>query len=214
MKKLLLAIAFFGITSAQAQSEKYTAAMKTNLAMIDSAFKNPHQLLELANNFERIATAEKNQWLPYYYAALLQINNGFIYLKPDGYDAIADKAEKLINQADAISPKNSELSVLKSMVATMRMIVDPMTRYMQYGQEIETQIQAAIAQDENNPRPYFIRVQNLVNTPEQFGGGCKAASESLKTGMIKFENFKPASDISPNWGKDQMAQIVKQCGGK
>jgi hypothetical protein len=34
--------------------------------------------LNLANNFERIATAEKNQWLPYYYAAFCQVNLGFI----------------------------------------------------------------------------------------------------------------------------------------
>ena len=215
MKKILIAFAFLGICSgAFAQSEKYVTAMKSNLAQVDSAFKNPSQLLALANNFERIATAEKNQWLPYYYAALMQINNAFITLKPESYDAVADKAEKLINSADALSAKNSEISVLKSMVATMRMIVDPMTRYMQYGPEIETQLGNAIAQDASNPRPYYMRAQNLANTPVQFGGGCGAAAEAIKTGLEKYATFKPASDIAPAWGKERLEHLAKQCEGK
>jgi len=75
MKKLFLTTLILFITVALfAQSEKYTAAMKKNLEGLDSGMRNPASLLIVANNFERIATAEKTQWLPYYYAALAQIN--------------------------------------------------------------------------------------------------------------------------------------------
>jgi hypothetical protein len=82
MKKLfLLAVVSFLTTAAFAQSEKFMASMKNNIAAMDTAFKNPANLLSLANNFERIATAEKNQWLAYYFAALCQVN--YTYMEPD-----------------------------------------------------------------------------------------------------------------------------------
>ena len=82
MKKLfLLAAVSFLVTGAFAQSEKYVASMKANIAAIDSSFKNSQNLLDLANKFERIAVAEKTQWLAYYYAALCQVN--YTYMEKD-----------------------------------------------------------------------------------------------------------------------------------
>ena len=70
MKKSLLLSLFAIISLASfSQSDKYVAAMQKNIAAIDTSFRTPPALLALANNFERIAVAEKNQWLPYYYAA-------------------------------------------------------------------------------------------------------------------------------------------------
>ena len=92
-------------------------------------------LLDLANNFERIATAEKNQWLAYYYAALCQVNYTYMEQDKTKIDAIADKATELINKADALQPNNSEISCIKSMIASSHMMVNPMQRYMEYGPE-------------------------------------------------------------------------------
>ena len=124
MKKLLflttLSIAsFFSF----AQSEKYIAAMKNNLLAIDSSFRNPTNLAALANNFERIATAEKNQWLPYYYAAFCQVNVGFMQQDKSKTDGYADKATSLISKADSLMPNNSEISCIKSMIASCHMMV-------------------------------------------------------------------------------------------
>ncbi|MEJ7671851.1 MAG: hypothetical protein WKF59_03885 [Chitinophagaceae bacterium] len=55
---------------------------------------------ELANNFERIADAEKTQWLPYYYAAYCNVMNAFMEQDKTKVDAIADKAEELITKAE------------------------------------------------------------------------------------------------------------------
>ena len=92
MKKFVIVstLIFISVVSF-GQSEKYVAAMKKNLSAIDTSFKNPADLLALANNFERIATAEKNQWLAYYYAAFCQVNYGFMQQDKDKVDAIADK---------------------------------------------------------------------------------------------------------------------------
>ncbi|MGF2411616.1 hypothetical protein [Ferruginibacter sp.] len=194
-----------------AQSEKYVAAMKKNMAAIDTAFKNPANLLALANNFERIATAEKTEWLAYYYAAFCQVNYGFMEQDKDKVDGYADKATALINKADSLMPNNSEVSCIKSMIASCHMMVNPMQRWQEYGAESNGNMEKAMQQDPTNPRPYYLKGQGLKYTPEQFGGGCKTAKPELQTSLDKYNAFKPASELHPNWGKTQVEQLIKEC---
>ncbi len=212
MKKLFLITGCcLLMLSSFAQSEKFTAAMTKNLAMMDSSFKNPPELLKLANNFERIASTEKNQWLPYYYAAFCQVNYGFMEQDKSKTDAIADKATELINKADSLAPNNSEISCIKSMIASCHMLVDPMQRWQEYGKESADNISAAMQQDPNNPRPYFLKGQGLLYTPEQFGGGCKTAKPILQIAIDKYATFKPVSTISPDWGKNIVQGLMEKC---
>ncbi|MDB5201960.1 MAG: hypothetical protein JWQ27_1369 [Ferruginibacter sp.] len=212
MKKLLfVSILMLSAFFTMAQSAKYNAAMTGNLAAIDSSFKNPANLLSLANNFERIATAEKSQWLPYYYAAYLQVMYGMMLEDKSGCDAIAEKATALISKADSLSPKNSEISAIKSMIATCHMLVNPMQRYMEYGMEASSLLEQAKTEDPNNPRPYFLIGQTLRYTPENFGGGCQSASEQLQIAMTKFKAFQPASALHPNWGMQRAQMLLDEC---
>lgn len=212
MKKLLLSTIILFITVAVfAQNEKFTAAMKKNLAAMDTSFKNPANLLAVANTFERVASVEKNQWLPYYYAALCQVNYGFLEQDKSKVDGYADKATLLISKADSLSPNNSEISCVKSMIASCHMMVDPMQRWQEYGQESSSNMDAAMQQDPNNPRPYFLKGQGLKYTPEQFGGGCTTAKPQLQIALDKYAAFKPASEISPNWGKERVEMLIKEC---
>ena len=212
MKKFLLlpalCIFFF---AASAQNEKYVSAMTKNIVMLDSAFRSTDAFLGLANTFERIATAEKSQWLPYYYAAYSHLNYGFMQKDPKGNDPIADKAEALINKADSLQPGNSEISCIKSMIASARLMVNPMQRYMEYGRIGDDMIKKAKEQDPANPRPYMLKGQGLKYTPEQYGGGCKTAKPELEKAMEKFNAFKPATDLSPNWGKAYTELMVIDC---
>ncbi|MEO5893027.1 MAG: hypothetical protein ABIQ31_22445 [Ferruginibacter sp.] len=212
MKKLMLSAAIVLLSVvAFAQSEKFTAAMKKNLAEMDSSFKNPPALLTVANNFERIAIAEKNQWLPYYYSAFCQVNYGFIQQDKSKNDGYADKAAALIAKADSLSPNNSEISCIKSMIASCHMLVDPMQRWQEYGQASSSNLEAAITQDPTNPRPNFLKGQGLRYTPENFGGGCKTAKPEFQAAMDKFTAFKPASELHPNWGKQLVEELLKSC---
>lgn len=212
MKKIFFIACLCTLAQASfSQSEKYVAAMQKNIAAIDSAFSNPASLLSLANQFERIALAEKNQWLPFYYAAFCQVNNGFLEQDKDKVDAIADRATALIAKADSLAPNNSEISCIKSMIASCHMMVNPMQRYMEYGPESGGNIDKAIEQDPTNPRPYFLKGQGLKYTPEQFGGGCVTAKPVLQTALDKYATFKPAGELYPAWGKSRVEQLMKEC---
>ena len=212
MKKIILLsiISIISLTTI-AQSEKYLGAMKKNIAMLDSGYAKPDNFIGLANTFERIGTSEKAEWLPFYYAAYCRVNYAFMQKDPSGNDAIAEKATALINTADSLKPNNSEISCLKSMIASVQMIVNPQQRYMKYRALIQKEIQNAMQQDPANPRPYMLTGQNLKYTPEQFGGGCKTALSQLETAMEKFISFKPVSEIYPSWGKTFTESMVKEC---
>ncbi len=214
MKKLIILSAIMVVSIAtQAQTDKYIGAMAKNLSSISEAFADPAKLLTLANNFERIATAEKNEWLPYYYAAFCQVNYGFMKLQtePDKLDGFADKATELINKADSLMPNNSEISCIKSMIASCHMMVNPMQRWQEYGAESQSNMEKAMQQDPTNPRPYLLKGQSLKYTPDQFGGGCKTAKPELQTALEKYGIFKPVSEMHPNWGKEQVEQILTEC---
>jgi len=212
MKRIILIISLLtAFVSSFAQSERYISAMKANIAAIDTSFKDPQNLLALANNFERIALAESCIMLAYYYAAFCQVNYTYMEQDKSKVDAIADKATWLINRADSLQPENSEISCIRSMIASSHMMVNPMQRYMQYGPESSSQLEKAMQQDATNPRPYYLKGQGLKYTPEQFGGGCKTAAPVLQTALEKYASFKPASDIAPNWGKQRTEMMLNEC---
>lgn len=213
MKSIIASFLFIAVTfTASAQSEKFTAAMQSKLAGYATA-QTPQDFLDLSNAFERIAEAEKTQWLAYYYAAHAQVIYGYMLSQKDasGLDPIADKAEQLINKADALEKNNSEISCIKSMIASLRMFVNPMQRWQQYGAIIDEWIETSKQQDPTNPRPYALRSQNLFYTPAQFGGGCTTAKPVAEEGMKLLEVFKPKSSLHPVWGKMQFDVVMGGC---
>ena len=138
--------------------------MKNNLALFDSA-KTVEDFNKMANTFERIGDAEKTQWLPYYYASLAQVNAGLLMstqgaLPADKADPIADKAEDLLQKAQALSKDNSELFILKKMIANLRMAPQEMARYMKYGPEGATALETAKKLSPDNPRVYMLEAED------------------------------------------------------
>lgn len=194
-----------------AQSEKYVNAMKKNISAMDSAMQKG-TMPDIANNFERIAEAEKTQWLPYYYAAYCTVMNAFMEQDKSKTDGIADKAEQLIKKAEELAGgENSETCVIKSMIASAHMMVDPQSRWMQYGQVSSTNITKAKALDPTNPRPVFLEGQAKFYTPEQFGGGKAPAKELFTKALEMFDKFKVASELHPAWGRSATNYFLAQC---
>jgi hypothetical protein len=210
MKKLsLIALAISLASASFAQSDKYVSAMKGNIAQIDSA--SMEKGTELANNFERIGDAEKTQWLPYYYAAYCTIIQGMVEQDASKKDAIADKAKGFIDKAEAILGKeNSETDVIKAMIATVYMTVDPQSRYMTYGPQIKELTEKSKSLDSTNPRPLLLQAENTFYTPEAYGGGKDVAKPLFDKASALNEAFKPETEISPNWGGSAIKYFLSQ----
>ena len=211
MRKIfLLAAIICSANFSFAQSDKYVTAMKANILLLDSMMvkNNP---AELSNNFERIADAEKTQWLPYYYAAYCKVMQGITEQDVSKKDAIADKAQELIGKAEInLGQENSETDVIKAMIATIHMTVDPQSRYMTYGTAISGNLDKAKTLDATNPRPVLVQAENTYYTPKQFGGGPEVAKPLLDEAKKLDEAFKPETELSPNWGKSTIEYFLSQ----
>jgi hypothetical protein len=207
MKKLFLVSLLFATICASAQSDKYVAAMKKNLALMDSA-KTTADFQNVSNAFERIGDAEKTQWLPYYYAGLSLTIPAWTDQKIDK-DANAEKIKVFCDKAEAIE-KNAEICTVRNMAATQQMLIDPQTRWQSYGMEASKALQQGMQLDPNNPRLYYLQAQSLFNTPEQFGGGKAKAKPVFEKSieLFKKQDHKP---LYPTWGQEQAEQMLAKC---
>ena len=213
MKRIFLTLLFTGSVAAAAlaQSAQFQEAMTKQTADLDSSSSFTAEVLQQkSNTFERIADAEKSQWLPYYYAAYTQIMQALILKDKDKIDPLADKAEGNLDKAEALSPRNSEIACLRSLVASARLMVDPMSRGQQYGQEAASQLEQAKAYNPENPRVYMLEGQSLFFTPEQFGGSKPKAKTTLELALEKFAAFKPESNIAPHWGEPYTRELLSK----
>lgn len=213
MKKIIwITMAFLVNAALFAQSEKYVKAMENLVPAVDTT-RTPEGLTELANSFERIANAEKTQWLPFYYAALCHVNKANLLFQTqqlDQIDPIMDKAEPLMNKAAELEKDNSEIMCLKKMYNTGRMMADPMNRYMTYGPAASEALEIAKKLNPENPRVYLLQGIDKYYTPEQYGGSKTEGMQLFNEAAQKFETFKPASSIHPSWGVGQVKYFLSQ----
>lgn len=213
MKKIIvILLAGLLATSVNAQSEKYIKAMEALVPGVDST-RSPEGMLELANAFERIANAEKTQWLPHYYAALCLVNLANTHYaggQLDKIDPLMDRAEPLLMKAEELEKNNAEVFCLKKMFNTGKMMADPMNRYMTYGPVAAEALEKARSLDPSNPRVDLLEGIDKFYTPEQFGGSKTEGKKLFEAAARKFETFKPASSIHPSWGVYQVRYFLSQ----
>ncbi len=204
---LILTIGLFSIC-VWGQEERYTTAMLSTIEKMDQA-SEPGELIESANRFERIATAEKSRWMPYYYASYSLIvmsfdenDGGRKDLVLDRAQELLDQALELLDQALELEPEESELHVLQAFLYPSRIMVDPMGRGMIYIEKMFGSLQRAKTLNPENPRIYFLEGVNKLNLPPSMGGGADVARPILEEALIKFEAFTNEDPLWPNWGEE------------
>lgn len=201
MKRYMLIILISAFSSGMyAQNTKYATAMKSAISMMDTS-TSIEFLQYAANDFERIGDAVEDEWLPYYYCAYCYVQISYLVKADKKRDIYVNKAVEFNNKADSLNPDNSEIYVMKGFILQARMKIDPMTRGMKHNSECITTFKKAIGLNPENPRSYLWYGVNLYNTPSFFGGGKDKALPLLRNAAIKFDTFKPESEIHPDWGK-------------
>jgi hypothetical protein len=207
MKSFLFSLMLFGSLVASAQSDKYAAAMEKTFHLFDTA-KTTADLLSVANTFERIAEAEKTQWLPYYYAGLALSTAGWNDPNMDK-DANSTRINTLCDKAEALD-KNSEIYVLRNMSATQQMMVDPKIRWQTYGMQAGKDLEIATQLNPDNPRIYYLKGESLINTPVAFGGGKDKAKPMFEKAIELYKTEKP-KPMWPNWGRERAEAELAKC---
>jgi hypothetical protein len=225
MKQLLLAATVLFSVAAHAQSDKYISAMKQNLSLFDSA-KTASDLENAAASFQRIGDAEKTQWLPYYWAALILATEGWKYypdskgvteVKVDDLSStmtgLAGRINALLDKADALATDDSarsEILTIRNMAATQQMLVDPQSRYMTFGAEAGNDLNKAMKLNPNNPRVYYLQGMSVFGTPEQFGGG-KAKAKPVFQKAVDLGKAEQQKPLYPHWGLEMSEAMLAAC---
>ncbi len=211
MKKIILSFAVVLISFvSMAQKAEFYQAMGETLSGYASS-KSVADFQELGNKFQVIANVEKSEWLPLYYHAHCYILMSFMeqdVTKKDGY---LDVAEKSVKKLVEMVPAEAEVFVLQAFLYTARLTVNPMERGQEYSGLSDQAIGKALALDASNPRAQFLKIQMNMGTARFFGTDPKSFCPQAKDLLAKWDNFKPKSPLHPNWGKDQVAGIVKGC---
>jgi hypothetical protein len=163
-----------------------------------------------ANQFERIARAEQERWLPYYYSAYSLVLLSFEESDGEQKDLLLDRAQQNLDQALELKPDESEIYVLQAFLYPSRILVDPMGRGMLYMEKMFAALEKARTLDEDNPRIYFLEGVNTLNLPPAMGGGPEAALPILLEARKKFQEFECKDPLWPTWGEETtLAELEK-----
>ena len=161
--------------------------------------------------FERIASAEKTNWLPNYYVAMVNTTEAFDPKNKEKLPALLTKAQDAIDNATVISPNNPEIMVVQAMLYTAWIVQDPMTNGMKYSGKAMEQYFKAQAIAPENPRVVFCKAEFEIGGAKWTGANTKVLCKEVERSIDLFAKFKPETPFSPKWGLDRAQETLKNC---
>jgi tetratricopeptide (TPR) repeat protein len=161
--------------------------------------------------FERIASAEKNNWLPNYYIGLINTTEAFNPKNKDKVNSLVEKAQDAIDNATLISPNNAEIMVIQALIYTVILVQDPMTNGMKYSALAMEQYNKALAIDPNNPRVVFGKAEFELGGAKWSGVDTKPICNQIAKSLELFATFKPETAFYPKWGEERAKEVFKNC---
>lgn len=195
-------ILFFTLTlTAQSGYEK---AMKKGLELMQT------DLQAASQQFERVAKAEKENWLPSYYAALCNINGSWGNNPKEQTLLTMNKAQEFIDNAELLSENNPEIMVLQGMLNTCWIQYDSRVYGMKLSGETNAIYEKAIQIAPENPRVISNRARWLMGSAKFFGKDITPYCGEIDKAITLFENEKPTG-FNPSWGRSGALDAKKEC---
>ncbi len=212
MKKIILSLGVVLVSLvSMAQKPEYYQIMGETLGQF-STVRNVADMQALGNKFEMIANAEKPEWLPLYYHAQCYILMSFMEQddakKKDSY---LDVAEKSVNRLLEMAPAEAEVFVLQAFLLTGRLVVNPMERGMEFSPLVGQAYGKALALEPANPRAKMLKIQMDMGSAPFMGTDPKSFCPQARELLANWDDYKLKSPLHPNWGKDQVEEIVQGC---
>ena len=198
---LLLAIPF----SFSAQ-DKYADGMEKAMQLWQE-----HKITEASNLFERIATAEDDNWIPFYYVALVNTTASFIEKDEEILSRQLEKAKEYNDIAQSLSPDNPELLVMEAMINTAWISFDGATYGMTLSGRNNQLYQKALQLAPGNPRVVFSKAEWDMGSAQYFGKDTAPYCKDVDRALELFVNFKNDTPFYPQWGRERAEKVAKQC---
>lgn len=209
MKKLITLLLLIGASVAQVHAQakdQYTKGM-------EKAFElwKDQKIMEASNLFERIATAEPDNWIPYYYASQVNAVASFGEKDEAKLSKQLEKAREFLDVAKAISPDNPEILVQEALINTAWIAFDGATYGMTMSQKNVQLYQKALELDPNNPRVVFSKAEWDMGAARYFGKDTAPYCKDVERALELFATFKSDTPFYPSWGKERAEQVLAAC---
>lgn len=204
---------FFTIIVMQAQTETTATAVDSAPTKYQQGMQRTFTLWqedkswEAVNIFERIATAEPDNWLPPYYVAQINVINSFTEKDATKLKAQLGKAQDFINDATAISKENPDLLVLQAQLYTAWIVYDGQQYGMTYSAKATELYNKALALAPDNPRMILAKAEWDIGSAKYFGGSIASYCKDIQRAIDLFATFKPAGEFYPSYGEERAKQV-------
>lgn len=209
---LLSAVVLLLVTagSLNADDTRYIEAMQKNIQSVYKA-KSVTDLQGSVNSLERIATAEKVKWEPYYYVSFAYILMSNFEQDAAKKDLYLDLANASVEKAASINDNESEINALVGFIHMMRVAVDPASRGAQYSGMAMQAFGKATSLNPENPRALVLMAQMQFGTAKFFGSPATEACATLNAAIQKFDSYKSDNPLAPQWGREMALGLKKEC---
>ena len=206
MKKLILAIVLIGSTLVNAQ-DRYSSGMEKAFELWQNQITT-----EASNLFERIATAEPDKWLPYYYVSQINTVISFGEKDEEKLSKQLEKAKEFLDVAKAISPDNPEILIQEALINTAWIAFDGVTYGMTLSPKNVQLYQKALEIAPDNPRVILSKAEWDMGSARYFGKDVTPYCKDVERALDLFATFKSETPFYPTWGKERAEEVLKSCG--
>lgn len=167
---------------------------------------------EAINLFERIARAEQENWLPFYYAAQVHIVTTFGIKDGNEIESRLKKANDFLNEAKTFSKDNAEILIMEAMQNTALVVSNPSVYGPTLSGKVEELYRKAKGLEPKNPRAMLYHAEWKMGGAKFWGKDPKDFCPEIEKAILYFEN-NPKSDVPfyPDWGRDQIARVQQSC---
>lgn len=198
---------FLLVCSSLFAQDKYEAGMKKAFELWGKGQNEQAMAM-----FERIASAEKTNWLPYYYVALMNTTQAFASAQDkQKVNALLEKAQAAQDLAASAAPNEPEVMVMQAMIYTAYIASDPMTYGMKLSGTVNEIYAKARAIAPANPRVVFGQAEFKIGGARYFKQDTKPMCEDINKAVELFANYKAPSEFHPKWGADRAKEAQAEC---
>lgn len=169
------------------------------------------KITEASNTFERISAVEKDNWIPLYYVALVNILESFAEKDKDQLQLKLNKAKTSLEAAKKISPDNAELLVLEALHNTAWIAFDGATYGMTLGGPTTQIYKKALDLAPENPRAVLSYAEWNIGSARYFGTDISVYCKDVEKAVELFKTFKNETPFYPSWGEDRALELSKEC---
>lgn len=162
------------------------------------------------NQFERISSKYKDEWLPVYYAAYCDLESIYRGNNSQGNMLLLNDAKDRLDALSANkSVDQSELNTLWGYYYNALIMADPQSNGQKYFSYVISFYKKAIQQDAENPRPVFLLAFFEMHLPAFLQKDKDYCDQFRKANRLFQQSDQ--QNIHPHWGEKFLSGLLAKC---